>query len=60
MDYVIEMSTSAMQLQKMVRARMNDGYTVQGGLHVVYFPKNEDHETEETCFYQAMVKYEES
>jgi len=60
MDYVIEMSTSAMQLQKMVRARMNDGYTVQGGLQVVYFPKNEDHETEETCFYQAMVKYEES
>lgn len=58
MDYTLVICEGALDLPKRVKELMKKGYTVQGGVSVVYFP-GDDQEQPTTCFYQAMVKYEE-
>ncbi len=56
-DYIVELSEGLIDLSRMVTARMNDGYTPQGGIFALHFPKTDTQE-EQVAFYQAMVRHE--
>lgn len=61
-DYVVEISECYTKFQSKVLARMNEGYTVQGGVQVVNFPAVSlpgFYQAQTIKFFQAMVKYEE-
>ena len=58
MLYTLVIAEGAFMLCNEVEKLMAIGYTVQGGVSVVYFPGDAE-EQPTTCFYQAMVKYEE-